>query len=645
MACSQCEVAHKERFYEKKTYVLAGIISGAVCLLLSLFWESITQGNHIVHYLNPAWIPIVVCGIPLFVSAFENLFVHKKVKSALLISIAMFACVTLEILEYCSISVGEHTHNLLAAGEIAFLMMIGEYLESITVAKSRAGIEQLYSLAPDVALVKFGKEFIEFPVSFVKVGDIVKVLPHSRISVDGVIVSGKGTVNQSAITGESIPVDKIEGDTVFAGTLNENSTLEIKVTKKNQDTVVSKMIKLVKEAEQKKAPIQRIADKWAGLIVPMAIILSVVVGLCSKLIFKDVQWLDALVRGITVLVVFCPCSLALATPTAISAGIGNASYKGILIKSGEALEKLSSVQTVVFDKTGTLTESNVKVDHFETSISKDEFLILAGSCEQNSTHPLAKAITEYCKTQVELVEVSESVSNVGSGVSARVNDKHVEVKKYSEFDKNEFEELVDNLQKDGKTVVGVGVDGKIVGVIALSDTIREGANFAVENLKKQGINTVMLTGDNQTTATRVANSCGIENVEHSLLPEQKVAIVESLKQNGTVLMVGDGVNDAPSLATADCSLAMGGIGSDVSLEVADMVLMNDKIEKVPFLCKLSKKTMSTIKRNIVLSMTINLVSVLLSFFGILTPALGAVVHNCSSVFVVFSSTLLLTVKE
>ena len=647
MACSCCGEIDKKLFFEKQSYVITSLVVGAVTLLLSIFWESISANAHWLTYINPAWIPIVMCGIPLFYSAFYHLF-KGKIKSALLITVAMIACVVLEILCWAGVVGGDgHSHNnLLAAGEIAFLMMIGEFIENVTVGKTRKGIEKLYSLAPDVAQIDLGGgTFVEFPVSFVKVGDIVRVLPHQKVPVDGIIEVGSTAVNQSAITGESLPIDKNVGDMVYAGTFNEHSAIDIRVTKPNDQTVVSKMIELVKHAEENKAPIARIADKWASRIVPMAISLSVVVFLLSKLVFSDATWLDSLVRGVTILVVFCPCSLALATPTAISAGIGKAGANGILIKSGQALEALSTVNTVVFDKTGTLTKGEISVDEIETDIDQQQFLTFLGSAESNSEHPLATPLVNYCKEKVQLKKVEKSRSLVGVGISAKVDGKEVVVAKYAHFQSEKFAQSVEKWNGQGKTVVGVSVDGVLVGVVALSDTIRDGSKGAVESLHKLGVNTVMLTGDAKDSALSIANKCGISQTQWGLLPEDKVNNVKDLAQQNKVLMVGDGVNDAPALASANCSLAMGKIGSDAALEVADMVLFNDKIEKIPFLVKLSRKVLSTIKRNIVISMSINLISVVLSFFGWLNPVFGAIVHNCSSVFVVLSSALLLLEKD
>ncbi|MBQ2723609.1 MAG: cadmium-translocating P-type ATPase [Clostridia bacterium] len=645
MACSCCGELEKKMFFEKQGYVITSLVVGAIAIVLSLFWESISKSVSWLTYLNPAWVPIVMCGIPLFYSAFYHLF-KGKIKSALLITVAMIACITLEVLCWTGVvHVDEHSHNLLAAAEVAFLMMIGEFIENVTVGKTRKGIEALYSLAPDVALIDLGGQFVEFPVSFVKVGDIVRVMPHQKIPVDGIVAVGSTSVNQSAITGESLPIDKKVGDEVFAGTFNEHSLIDIKVTKPSDQTVVSKMIELVKHAEENKAPIARIADKWASRIVPMAIILSVLVFLFSKLIFPDTTWLDSLVRGVTILVVFCPCSLALATPTAISAGIGNAGSCGILIKSGQALETLSSVDTVVFDKTGTLTKGTISVDDVQTEMDEKQFLTYLGTAESTSEHPLATPLTQYCKEKVQLATPQDSRSLVGIGVWAKIDDKEIIVAKYSHFESDKFSDSVKLWHGQGKTVVGMSIDGVLVGVVALSDTIREGSATTIEQLHKLGINTVMLTGDAKDSALAIGDLCKIGETKWGLLPEDKVNDIKQMSQTNKVLMVGDGVNDAPALASANCSLAMGKMGSDAALEVADMVLFNDKVEKIPFLVKLSRKVLSTIKRNIAISMTINLVAVVLSFFGWLNPVFGAIVHNCSSVFVVLSSALLLLEKD
>lgn len=646
--CTACCAEHceKKRFYETSAYTTAALIISFAALVLSYFWtEYIVAADSVWLYFNPGWLAVALSGIPLVAEAFESLFKHKKVKASLLITVAIAACVALEILTWTNAAPADgHTHSyLFAAGEVAFLMLIGEAIENATVRRSRRGIEKLINLAPATAnILKEGK-FVSMPVTFVEVGDTVLVKPYEQISVDGVVTKGRTAVNQSAITGESVPLDREAGDAVFAGTWNTSGAVEIKVAKKSDQTTVAKMVELVKEAEKKHAPIARTADKWAGYIVPMAVIFALLVFVIALLAFK-LDWPLALVRGVTVLVVFCPCALGLATPTAIAAGIGNASYRGVLVKSGSALESLSRVDTFVFDKTGTLTTGEIRVaDYF--SDGGAEFLKYLGGAESNSEHPLAKAITSFAAQKATLPEASDTKSLVGTGVEAVVLGKKVLVAKIGFF-RDVKDERIERWLQSGYTVVGMSVDGAFEGAIALGDTVREGAKQAVYSLHSQGVQTVMLTGDNEFSAKAVAEELGIGQVRHSLLPQDKLDSVEELKAQGRkVCMVGDGVNDAPSLAAADCSVTMGAMGSDVALEVSDIALMHDNIAKLGGIVSLSRHTLATIMRNIVIAMTVNILATVLSLLGWLNPALGALVHNGTSLLVVASSALLLLVKD
>ncbi len=645
---SCCGEKHeKERFYDTKQYTFTALTVSLAALVLSYFWDGLIEYGSVWTYLNPGWLAVILSGVPLVTSAFENLFKHKKVKASLLITVAIAACVALEILTWTGVTEADgHSHSyLFAAGEVAFLMLIGEAIENATVRRSRKGIEKLISLAPATANIWVQDQFVEMPVTFVQVGDRVLVRPYGQISVDGVIIKGQTAVNQSAITGESVPLDKTAGDNVYAGTWNTSGAIEIQATKKSDQTTLAKMVELVKEAEKKHAPIARIADKWAGYIVPIAVALAVVV-FCAVLFLFRLGWVDALVRGVTVLVVFCPCALGLATPTAIAAGIGNASYRGVLIKSGSAFESLSKADTFVFDKTGTLTTGQIQVaDYFSEGGEKD-FLKYIGSAEANSEHPLAKAITAFAKEKSVIVEAADTKSLVGTGVEATVEGKKITVAKIDYFKEHDGGEKIQEWLSKGYTVVGMAVEGRFAGAAALSDTIRKDAKRAIQSLHRQGIETIMLTGDNEYSAKAVAAELGITEVKHSLLPEEKLEAIEALKKQGKkVCMVGDGVNDAPSLAAADSSITLGAIGSDAALEVSEVALMNDNILKLGGIVDLSRRTLSTIKRNIVIAMGINVLATVMSLFGWLDPALGALVHNGTSLIVVISSAMLLLIKD
>lgn len=647
MSCCDNHPVKKESFFNSTKWSIIVLSVSLVTLILSYLWHNIA-GDGLLMYFNPAYIAIILCGWPLFKSAAVNLFTKHKITSALLISTAMIATITLEIIGYFNI--GQHTgdsHYLFAGGEIAFLMRIGELIENYTVRKSRSGISKLISLKPTMARVKIDNNYIELEADFVEIGDTVLVKPNEKISVDGIVLSGNSAVDMSAINGESTPNDVSAGSLVYAGTFNKSGAIYIEVTRKNSETTVSKMIELVEQADNKKAPIARLADRWSSYIVPSAICISVLVYIFTFFVFK-VEWMEALTRAVTILVTFCPCALALATPTAVAAGIGVASYKGVLIKSGQALESLANVNCVAFDKTGTLSEGQIVVNDYKCNIDIAKFMYYTGTAEQNSEHPTAKAVVKFASNQVSLGTASSTTSLMGVGVEATVDNVKVLIAKIQHFDKIDEKSLQyanDEINK-GYSVIGVSIDGVFVGTLSLSDKIRPASKETVGLINQMGINTVMLTGDNSLVANEVGNNLGISAVKSQLMPQDKVTAVEQLKAEGyKVCMVGDGVNDAPSLATAQCSIAMGAIGNDVALEVADIALMNSDISKLSGLIKLSRKVLRKIKRNIVISMCINVIAVVIASLGILDPAGGALLHNASSLFVVINSALLLTNKD
>ncbi|MEG1719983.1 MAG: cation-translocating P-type ATPase, partial [Clostridia bacterium] len=632
-----------------KTQIVLLIIS-FISLVISFINPAKIFNLDILMYFDVAWVSVILCGYPIFVSAFKNLFVNKKITSSLLISVAITASIALEAFTLFNMAKGmSHGESyIFAAGEIAFLMAIGGLIEDYTVRKSRAGIEKLINLAPVVANVLRDGEFVLVNVSDVKIGDIVLVKPDDVISVDGEIIKGQTAVDQSNMTGEAIPVDKTVGDGVFAGTYNKNGVIEIRVTTLSNDMAITKLINLTTEAEGKKAPISRIADKFASLIVPLAISLSVIVAIVAYM-FLNVDLITAIIRGVTILVVFCPCSLALATPTAIAAGLGNASFKGVLIKSGQALEIMSKVNTVAFDKTGTLTTGEILVtDVITNNITRDELLKLTASAEMYSTHPIAKAILS-CANSETLITPTNTNSLTGVGISATVGNDEILVAQLSYLEKGTYDKALlqkaDVLLDSGKTVIVVLQNKEIIGFIALSDMIRDNSSSTVMALSSMNINSVMLTGDNESTANSIAKKSGIKTVYHSLLPEGKVSAIEAIRKTNTVCMVGDGVNDAPALVTADTSIAMGALGSDIAIESADIALMSSDISKIPYIINLSKRVMNTIRGNIGLSMTINVIAVIVSTLGLLTPVTGALVHNLSSIIVVCNSALILTKKK
>lgn len=601
--------------------IIGGIFLGIslVCMLMGIELP-----------VNPAWIPIIISGIPILYGALTALFCEKTISSELLVSTAIVA----------SVAIGE----IFAAGEIAFIMAIGEILEDITVNRAKKGISQLIKLSPQQGrkIIKENEKTTEkiVPIEEIYKDDILRVLPGEMIPVDGKIIFGNSSVDQSIMTGESLPIDKTIGDEVFCGTVNCDGSIDIIATKIGEDSSLQKLIRMVKEAEENKAPMQRIVDKWAGWLVPAALIIAI----AAYFITSDI------IRAVTVLVVFCPCALALATPTSIMAAVGQAAKNGVLIKSGEALEKMGKVNCIAFDKTGTLTFGKLKISDIITtsSATENELLKLACSSEKRSEHPLGKAIVEHGKKQnVEFLEMEDFKMIPGKGIAAKIENNEIYCGN-SRFlqeqgiilDEN-IESILENLRKQGKVSILVGKNRECIGIIALSDTIRPTAKEMVVKLKNMGTRVVLLTGDHKQTADYFAEEVGIENVYSELLPAEKVTYIKKLEENGNkVCMIGDGVNDAPALKTADVGVSMASMGTDIAVEASDIALMGDNIEKIPYLKKLSTATIKTIKFNITASMVINLAAIILSVMGLLNPITGALVHNVGSVLAVLNATLL-----
>ena len=645
--CGCCEA---KRTKKDITLRLIFLSISLVMLILSYInlWKLVGLEN--IDYLDFGYIAIILCGYPILIGAFRGLK-NKKITSNLLVTVAIVASIVLEIIcRTTNIEVGGHSHSyVFAAGEVAFLMALGGLIEAWTVKASRKGIERLVNMSPKTANIKVGDSIENVKIDQIKIGDVVLVKPNELIPVDGEVIKGKSAVDQSSVTGEFVPVDVCVGSVVYGATWNKMGVLEIKVTKEPKDMTVNKLINLALDAEEQRAPIARMADKWASWIVPSAILLSLIVGIVSYFAF-NLSWMQALIRGVTILVVFCPCSLTLATPTAVAAGIGSGAYNGIIIKSGDALERLAHINAIAFDKTGTITTGNIDVKEvIPFGIDKKSLIFLTASAEMFSEHPIGKAIVNYAKGKVKLEEPVNTRSQVGVGISAKVSNKLVKVVSLKEAklkhpnDKN-LEKLDKYLQK-GYTVVVTESNYKIIGALCLYDTIRQDAEITIQKIKQSGLSTVMLTGDNVNSANNIASLCGIDEVKASLMPEDKLTTILDLKQSGkNICMVGDGVNDAPALAAADCSIAMSAIGNDVAVETADVAVMNSDIKNIYNTLRLSKKTLNTIKRNIIISMSINIIAVVLSLFGILTPATGAIVHNVSSVFVVLSSAFILKTK-
>ncbi len=606
---------------EEKRTVLFLLIS-LPALIVSFF----NIGNLPV---NAAWIAIILCGIPIIRGAVIGLVTEFDIKADVLVSIALVASVT----------IGE----VFAAGEVAFIMALGAYLEERTVAKARAGIEKLVQLTPATARVlREGKESI-IPAEHVKPGDLLRVLAGETIAVDGMITNGRTSIDQSIMTGESLPVDKGPGDTISSGTVNQFGTFDMVAQKVGEDSSIQRMIRLVKSADAGKAKIVGIADRWATWIVVTALATSIVTWFIT----------GEIIRSVTILVVFCPCALVLATPTAIMAGIGNAAKYGILIREGDALERLAKVKRIAFDKTGTLTYGKpavVRLESFDPEVGKEKLLELAATAELRSEHPLGKAIVAYFKEQSNHVtkEPEDFKLLPGRGVYSQIDGIKILAGNEALFtEQNIFlsETLIQSAEKtkaEGSTVIYISAGEQAIGFIALADTLRPDAAETIHAIHQTGIKTVLLTGDAPQAANHMAGIAGISELKANCLPEDKMtAITDYQSKAEPICMVGDGINDAPALKTALVGIAMGGIGSDIAIDAADIALVGDDIKEIPHLLQLAKKTMQTIHINLTASLALNFLAISLAITGVLNPVVGALVHNAGSVAVIINSSLLL----
>ncbi len=608
----------------KKTLVCAVI--SAVSLVLS-----ITGALKSLLPFDIAWAAIILCGIPILVGAFKGVVFEHDIKADLLVSLALIAAAA--------------TGEFFAAGEVALIMQIGSLLEDYTSGKAREGIEKLIDMTPRTARVVRDGTTAEIPAEEVAEGDILSILAGETIPVDGTILTGETSIDQAVMTGESIPVDKKAGDTVSSGTVNQYGTFTMRADARSEDSSLQRMVRLAKEAEENKAPIVTAADRWATWLVVIALACAVLTWIFT----------GNFLRAVTVLVVFCPCAFILATPTAVLAGIGNAAKYGIIVRSGDALERLSKIRRVAFDKTGTLTHGKPQAAaavSISPQYSDADILRLAALTEQKSEHPLGKAIlAAYEQVGGKTEEVKDFRVIAGQGVSALAEGKRIIAGK---------EDLMHSLGIDvaegleacreelgkGSTIVYISADDALIGCIALRDTLREDAGETLEKLKAVGIAPMLLTGDNEQAARAIAETVGIHDVRANLLPEEKMKVIKEYAGGAEpICMIGDGVNDALALTGADAGIAMGGIGSDIAIESADAVLVSDEIKRLPYLFGLMQKVMKKVHVNIIASLIINLTAVVLSACGVLSPVTGALWHNCGSVFVVVNAALLLREKD
>ena len=624
----------KKENYKTDKYREIAVLSIVPCtvgILIILSW-ALAHWDIGPYFLNAglALFATLFGGYLRFISGFRDIF-NRKITVNVFVTVALTA----------TIAIGEFR----PAALIVFIMAVAGALESYTLDKTRRSIRALLDLTPKMVTVRRDAQEVAIPAGEVRIGDIVVVRPGGRIPVDGVVVAGQSCVNQAPITGESIPVEKFKGGEVFGGTLNETGRLEIQTSKVGKDTTLAKIVHLVEQAQGTKAPIQNLADRFTAWFLPAVLVIAFVAFLTSG----DIK------IAVSVLLVACPCAFAIATPTAVTAGISNMARRAVLIKGGVFLELAKKMDVLLIDKTGTFTFGKPKVVDVIAfdGMLKEDVLRLAAIAEKYSEHPLARSImTRTKESGITVPDPHEFNIEVGMGVTARLDDKKILVGK-NEFLRDKgvplsehIENMISEQTEQGRTTILVADNLKPVGLIAIADEIRPETHHSIAALKAMGIeNITMLTGDNHRVAKTVAGEIGVDDFRAELLPEQKLQFVAKLQKQGKVVgMIGDGINDAPALALADVGIAMGAAGTDVAVETADVALMNDDLSQVVNFVDMSRKVLLRIKLNIFFSIIYNVIGFSLAGFGMLTPVLAVIFQEAGCITVVFSSTLLLWSK-
>ncbi len=607
-SCSSCATdIFEERGPLWKQKSITTILISGIIFSIGLYFELVEKNNLVAQILF--LIVVLVSGHKIIKKGLLSVR-RKKLDMNFLMSIAASGAFL--------IGHGEE------GAAVIFLFYIAEFLEDYAAERARRSVASLLELAPDMtSVVRNGKEE-KIHVSKVKIGEIIIVRPGDKIPLDGIIFKGASSINQAPITGESMPVSKSKGERVFAGTINEDGYLEIKVTKKSNETVLSKIVKIVEEAQKEKSKTEAFIDRFAKYYTPLVVIFSFLVMTVPTLFF-GMEFNEWFYRALVLLVVSCPCALAISTPVSMVSGLTSAARNGVLIKGGNYLEEIKNADVVVFDKTGTLTEGKPEITDIIAlnKHSKEEVLKIAASLEVRSKHPLAEAIVrETEKEKIKICNVKEFKSIAGKGLKGRINGKTYYIGNRAFFKEKSVKfpnTLLENLEKEGKTAVLIGLQNKIIGVIALMDKLRENSIETISRLKKKGIKTIMLTGDNKTVAKAIAKKIQIDSFYSELLPDEKVEIIKDLiKKHNHVIMVGDGVNDAPALAKAHVGISMGAIGSDIAIESSDIALMDDDISKINYLTDLSRKTMSVVKQNVFVSIAIKGSLAIMAFPGVVS---------------------------
>lgn len=600
------------------------VITTTAALLIAYWFEWLPS----VFGVDTALLAAIIGGVPIIKQAVIAIYQRGDTKVGLLVSIAIIA----------SIAIGEY----FAAAEVALIMTIGEMLEHITLEKSNTALKKLAELTPLKARILEAGNEREIAAELVKPGDRLLVKPGEKIPVDGVVAFGYASVDQATITGESIPVERRNGESVFGGTIVTMGSIEVVATKVGQDTALGHIIKMVQEAQASKAPSARIIDRWANWFVPLSLTIAVLVYLVT----------GDIVRGVTILIVFCPCAMLLSTPTAVAAAIGAAARRGILIKGGEILERTGSIDAILFDKTGTITlgKPSIKDIRSYQGWQRNELLAIAAGIEKRSEHHLAKAIIATAEKEgISLIEPTYWEPIIGQGIAAEkdgtvflLGNQTLLENKQVALTREQQEYCLTN-QKAGATVVFIAANSVVAGIISIQDPVREGSKEAIAALTLDNIKKIaLLTGDAAVVGNAVGSQVNIQHIHGDLLPGDKVKYVDSYQQAGCkVAMIGDGINDAPALAKADIGIAMGFSGTDIAVEAADIVLLSDDLNKIPETIQKSRNAIRTIWQNIVVANAINFFAIIFAASGLLGPVAAAIVHNVGSIIVVLNSARLL----
>jgi Cd2+/Zn2+-exporting ATPase len=625
---------HEHETKHRVAYVHEHSEGGWIPLILSSMTFALGLSIHYIH--GPTQASDFLLAVTMILSGYK--IAELGLRGLLRLHISINLLITVAALGAFAIG------HLEEGAAVVFLFNIAEKLEDYAADRARHSIEALMELKPEIATIRRNGEERVVPVEDVWPGEVFVVRPGDRIPLDGVVIEGTSEVNQATITGESAPAIKDVGEEVYAGTINIDGFLTVKVTKIAEETVLARILRLVEEAEESRSPTEAFVDRFARYYTPAVIILAIMVAFIPPLIFQQPfqYWVY---RALVMLVVACPCALAISTPVAMISAITSAGRNGVLVKGSTFIEQMSVTRAIAFDKTGTLTRGELGVtDIVSPVLSERELLRRAAALEAKAEHPIAKAIIERAEAEgVSMTETTDFKAYVGRGVEACIEEKTCcigNMRLFEELGIDPLDGLVDRLEAEGKTVVLISEDGCAVGAIALMDKVRDGAVEAIGELKANGVRVEMLTGDNEMTARAIAERLGLDGYRAHLLPEEKVKAIEELRaEHGSIAMVGDGVNDAPALAAADVGVAMGAIGSDVALETADIALMEDDLRKINYLVRLSRATMGRIRENIAVSIVVKLIVAALAFPGWVTLWMAVAIGDMGLSLVVILNSL------